>query len=220
MTFDAPVTARSATRPACSRSRRSRSSSSRVPSAWARTQTVRARGRARHGSSFEWCSSSVVRTTASSSDRERSRELVDRFGRVLREEDDVPFGVGTHEPADAGARVLERGGADPRLVAAPAVHAGRVGQEALDGVDDASERGRARGVVEVDVADQPPVEQRNPLVAPDDLVGRDRVRRRGRQARGRGCGAASVRARCSSWSCPDLRVGDCDERRPEPLAGR
>ena len=64
VTFEAPDTARSATRPACSARHRSRSSTSNEPSGPSPTCTVRTRPL--HGRSFEWCSSIVVSTTESS----------------------------------------------------------------------------------------------------------------------------------------------------------
>ena len=111
VTFDAPDTARRATRPACSARRRSRSSTSSVPSG--RTPTCTVRNRPRHGRSFEWCSSIVVSTTESVVGGQRAGEPVDRLGRVLGEHDDVALGVGADELADELPRPFERDRARP-----------------------------------------------------------------------------------------------------------
>ena len=124
----------------------------------------------RHGRSFEWCSSIVVSTTESSSASQRSGEPVDRLGRVLGEHDHVAFGVGAEELADEVTGPLERGRAQPRLVAGAPMDARVERQELLDGLDHRSERRRARRVVEVHVRHEPAIEQRHQLIDPDRAV--------------------------------------------------
>ena len=107
--------------------------------------------------------------------RHRPGEVIDRLGGVLREHHDVAVGVGADEPADDVASLLEGGGAEPGLVATAAVHAGRQRREPLHRLGHGPQRWGRGGVVEVDVWDEPAVEQRHQLVHADDLVAQRRV---------------------------------------------
>ena len=98
---------------------------------------------------------------------QRAGEHVDRLRGVLAEHHDIALGVGTDELADAGARLFVGLGAQPGLVAGPAVHARVVGEETLDGVGHEAERRRARGIVEVHVRREA-AEHGHELVDTDD----------------------------------------------------
>ena len=173
VTLEAPVTASSATRPAWRASRRSRSSSSSVPSGRAPTATVRGPGPPRE----------VVGVVLEPGgehhrvrlDGQRARQQVDRVGRVPPEHHDVPLGVRPHEVAHHPPGLLVGRGAGPGLVARAAVHAGVQGQERRHRVRHRPQGRRRRRVVEVHVGDPAAPQHRDGLVDADDLVPWDRA---------------------------------------------
>lgn len=94
-------------------------------------------------------------------------QLVDGLGGVLSEDHRVGPGIGAHKALNDVVRLLVGGRADARFVAGASMHARVVGQEALDRLHDFAQRWRGHGVVQIDVRDQPPVEQRRHHVGSD-----------------------------------------------------
>ena len=103
-------------------------------------------------------------------EREPAGQVVDRFRRVLREEDDVLPRIRADEAGHPVARLLEDPRGKERLVSRPPVDVGVPAQELLDRRQHGPERRRARGVVEVDVGAQAPFQDGNSLVHADDLA--------------------------------------------------
>ena len=179
VTFDAPDTASSATRPACSARRRSRSSTSSVPSGRRPTWTVRKRASPRQ----------VVRVVfehrrqhhrSSSTANDRASRLIASVvflaNTTTSRSGSAPRNPPTSSRARSNAVVLTS-----RLVAGPPMDPRVERQELLDRLDHRPERRCARRVVQVHVRHEPAIEQRDQLIDADERVARHRdarVRRR------------------------------------------
>src|SRR5262245_53404899 len=102
--------------------------------------------------------------------RVTERELVYRLSSVLPEDDRVGVHVDADEAPYYIVRLVISGSADSRLESCASMHARIVGQELQDRFEHIPEWRRAGGVIEVDIGNQPAIQERQLAVNPDNSL--------------------------------------------------
>jgi hypothetical protein len=87
------------------------------------------------------------------------RQLIDRFGGILAEKDDVRRKVGADKSSGDSVSLVEDIRRDYGFEAVSAVNARVPGHEILDTAEHGSERGRACGVIEEHIALRPAIQK-------------------------------------------------------------